>query len=147
MEEILHYDGKAITKVPPLTTQPLFTVHGTAKRAFAVGGDGVILENDGSGWKSAKEDIKRTINGVSARNDDAWAVGSYGGIVRRDASTAWVQEQTGLETLDDFHGVWIDPDGGVWCAGGQLGAAPYTDGRIWYRGKADVAGASFKTLR
>lgn len=141
---ILRYDGTAITKVDSPVDATLFTVSGNSERAFAVGADGVILENSGAAWTEAAPDNKRQMNGVAAFGDDAFAVGVYGGVMRRVAGT-WQDVTTGLSFQDDYHGVWLDPDGGAWCVGGQIAADPLVEGTIAYFGKADIPGSTFDT--
>ncbi len=143
---ILHGDGKTITKVASPTTQPLFTVAGTAARAYAVGGDGAIIENSGAGWQLAMKGKSQQMNGVSARGDAVFAAGRYGEVLRRD-NGSWVKDETGKEVMQDFHGVWIDPAGGLWCAGGQVSDVPLISGVLLYRGTADVPGATFQTVK
>jgi hypothetical protein len=141
---IHHYDGKALTTVESPVEETLFTASGANGRVYAVGGDGVILEHAGSSWSNAAPGNARQMNGVAARGDDAFAVGVYGGVMRREAGE-WRDVDTGLFFQDDYHGVWLDPDGGAWCVGGQIAAYPLVEGALTYFGKADIPGATFKT--
>ncbi|MBM4357349.1 MAG: hypothetical protein FJ096_04490 [Deltaproteobacteria bacterium] len=143
---ILHYDGKAIEKVESPIQETLFTVNGASGRVYAVGADGVILENAGAGWASAAPDNARQMNGVAALGDDAFAVGVYGGVMRREGG-AWKAVDTGLSFQDDYHGVWLDPDGGAWCVGGQIAADPLVEGTLTYFGEADIPGSTFDTVK
>ena len=142
----LRFDGKKMTKVAVPTTQTLFTVAGTDSRTYAVGADGVVLENQGKGWVDAAPENQQQMNGVAARGDDAYAVGVYGGVLHRNAE-AWASVKTGLVFQDDYHGVWLDPEGGVWCVGGQVAALPLIEGTIAYYGVLDVPGTSFVTQK
>jgi hypothetical protein len=141
---VLHFDGKAMASVTVPTDQTLFTLSGANERLYAVGADGIVLENDGKTWTNAAPNNKQQMNGVAARGDDAWAVGVFGGVLHRDAGT-WASVKTGLLFQDDYHGVWLDPDGGVWCVGGQVAALPLVEGTLAYYGAADIPGTTFVT--
>lgn len=143
---ILHFDGKAIAKVDSPVDATLFTASGANGRVVAVGADGVILESTGDAWTNVAPDNARQMNGVAARGDDAFAVGVYGGVMRRE-SGGWRDVDTGLSFQDDYHGVWLDPDGGAWCVGGQIAAYPLVEGTVAYFGTADVPGATYGTAK
>lgn len=126
---VLHFDGDAWTSVPSGTPSTLLTIHGPATgdgRVTAVGGPGVaavIVERDASGvWASVPlEPGTESLNGVHVRAaDDAWAVGYYGTVLRRDAD-GWFAV-TGAPRTEGrhHHAVHVDDTGGVWIAGGDL---------------------------
>lgn len=143
----LHYDGSAVTKVESGTVRPLFTVHDDGQRFTAVGGagDGVIIENDGSGWKDATpsdaEQPVLRLSGVCTSAPASFAAGDFGSMFeRRDG--AWQRVELGIEVFDDFHATFIDASGGVWAVGGQVQSFPLTDGLMIHSGEA-VPGGSY----
>ncbi len=143
---ILHLDGKAIAKVAAPTDQTLFTCVAAGGIVYVVGADGVILEGAGGSFKRVAPDNKQQMNGVSVRGGVGYAAGVYGGILRRDPATgAWSKEDTGIEVQEDFHGAWIDPDGGAWFAGGVVAQVPLIHGVVLYHGTADIPGAKYAT--
>lgn len=134
-----HYDGTSVVAVTSPTTRTLFTVHGDADRTVAVGGfqSGVILEHDGTAWSDVTPADAPQMTGVCAGSGKLYAAGVYGGVMRREEG-AWRVEDTGLVLRDDFHGVWIDPDAGVWAVGGQVAAFPLVRGMLVYMGTATI---------
>ncbi len=136
---ILHFDGKAWSDQPTGVNDQLFTVSGNAALAVAVGGlgAGVLLENDGTGWKKGKikGDTLPGLNGVSIAADGSGVtVGSNGTIWRRCGGT-W-QEDTALsnEPLDDLHAVWRGPSGDIFAVGGQIVMPPFQGGQLLHFG-------------
>ena len=59
---------------------------------------------------------------------------------RARSAAGWALEETGLALQQDLHGVWLDPDGGVWVAGGQTASFPLTDGVLVHKGDPIAAG-------
>jgi len=115
--------------------ESLFTVHYAAGRFAAVGGiaSGLLYENTGNGWERVDDGSLPGLSGVHMTSNDAgYAVGRFGAFVeRRDA--AW-RESNGPDTSNTLHAVWVDPEGGVWAAGGQLDVQPLVSGVLAYRG-------------
>jgi hypothetical protein len=124
-----HWDGERFELADSGTQRRLFTVHGTGQPPAtfaAVGGFGsaVIIEHDGSEWHDATpENPPNQLFGVSMTSGvHGYAVGEDGAVVERTAH-GWADRETGLEIFNAFHSVWVDPDGGIWAAGGELIAA------------------------
>jgi hypothetical protein len=138
-----HWDGSALTPGETGVGSSLFTVHANAKRYAAVGGlaTGVIIENDGSGWKSALPgDAQYGLTGVVLGADDTgYAVGQYMSLYARDGA-GWHEEDIGLSVMLDLHGVWLDPSGGAWAVGGQTASFPLTDGILIHKGDVVASG-------
>ena len=67
------------------------------------------------------------------------AVGSLGAVYLRDGQ-AWRSEDLGFNVLENFHGSWIDDEGGLWAVGGQTLAPPLTDGVMIHRGREVTVG-------
>ena len=125
---VFHFDGAVWTRstvdlggaMP--SDSPLFTVHGNATRVEAVGGldNGLILESQGASFANGASPQTPQMNGVFIRPDDAGvAVGIAGALAFRGAG-GWQLQSPGVDTGLDFHGSWIDPEGGVWAVGGNL---------------------------
>ena len=131
---VLHYDGSSLQRQPSGTTSHLITVHADGQRAAAVGGlgRGVIVENDGSGWKDVTPARAPQVMGIWLAGDVAYAVGVKGSVLRFE-SGKWATVDTGIDMEEELHAVWVDPDGGVWAAGGHVLAPPLVDGVLIYR--------------
>lgn len=131
-----HWDGSALTAGDTGVGSSLFTVFGNAERFAAVGGlvSGIIVENDGTGWVDVTpEPLPDGLSGVCL--DEAGggiAVGLYGGVYERTES-GWEYQALGLGLTRNLHGVWVDPEGGVWAAGGNTFVPPVTDGVLIHR--------------
>lgn len=130
----LHWDGTAFGEVERVAGSSLFTVHANADRFVAVGGllTGIVVENDGSGWRDATPGGIDPVFGVCLTQDGGFASGRYGLILAR-GDGAWAAETTGITLDQSLHSVWIDPGGDVWAAGGQVLSAPYSDGVLIHR--------------
>jgi hypothetical protein len=136
---ILHYDGNRVTQVKSGTTRDLFTVSGREGLAATVGGfgTGVILENDGSGWRDVTPDETPELVGVFVASDTAYAVGIEGAVQQRNSSGEWKPVKTGIKTSLTIHTVWVDPDGGVWAVGGDVLSSPLEDGIMIHKSPQD----------
>lgn len=136
---ILHFDGERWGKIDSGTNRPLFTVHGNNDLVVATGGfgDGVIVEDDGSGFTNrAPRGIDQT-NGVFVPpNGLAVGVGINASFALRDSS-GWIITPTDLDTRRDFHAVWMDPEGGWWVVGGNL-SEDLSDGILVYGGTRSI---------
>jgi hypothetical protein len=142
----LHWDGASVTEAPSGTTRTLFTVVDDGARFTAVGGqgDGVILENDGSGWKDVtppggKQPVYGVI-GVSTRADGGVAAGEFGSVLERKDGV-WRPVEHGLPVFDTFHSTWLDPAGGIWAVGGQVQSIPLGQGLMIHAGAGVPAGS------
>ncbi|HET6613566.1 MAG TPA: hypothetical protein VFG83_16320 [Kofleriaceae bacterium] len=126
-----HWDGTALVAGDTGVGSSLFTVSGNADRYVAVGGlvSGIIVENAGDGWTDVTPDpLPSSLTGVSL--DDAgggFAVGFFGSVYER-LDSGWEPVDPGLGVDENLHAVWVDPDGGVWAAGGKTVSQPLTDG-------------------
>jgi hypothetical protein len=143
----IHWDGAAFTIEDPDTGRRLFTVHGPAEgqpRLVAVGGfgDGVIVEHDGTAWHDVTPENAPELFGVFMAADGTgiagYAVGVEGTVMERDMD-GWHSVKTGLDLIDPFHAVWVDPEGGVWAAGGDVLTPLLNEGMLLHRGEALVA--------
>lgn len=133
---ILHYDGAQLAETPTPTPLPLIALHGRSKdELYAVGGvaDGVILRWNGQQWSNETPRGLPQMSGIWVTpNGTAYAAGFNGRIFRRQDGT-W-SELEGIPTFQDFHAIWVDPDGGIWAAGGRLASDPPKDGVLVYYG-------------
>lgn len=111
----------------------LFTVHGHANRAYAVGGflGGYLTAIDGDAISDATPTGMPQMNGVWVAPDgSAVAVGVEGAIWRSDTAGAWHAEAETPETTRDYHAVYVDPSGAVWAVGGFVVSEPLHDGML-----------------
>lgn len=122
----IHFDGADYEITTGGTSENLFTVNGSPSGDpgfVAVGGlsSAVIVENDGEGWRSATltEPLPQLFGVSMSSSGEGFSVGLEGSVVQRKDG-AWSEVNTGLEIFLPFHAVWIDPDGGVWAAGGNI---------------------------
>ena len=132
--DTFHWNGAALERVDVSVDTSLLSIAGNAERFITVGGgfDGVLFENDGSGWKSALPSGGPLLNGVAVSADDAYAVGRTGTVLRRRAGGGWAAEKSSTE--ENLHAAWIDPDGGAWAVGGKYETPPYKDGVLIHKG-------------
>jgi hypothetical protein len=109
---------------PLYVTTPITTVAGDADSVYAVGGYGnaAVARKVGDGaWEDDSPPptaIAPFFNGVNVRDGVVVTCGGGGSIWTRD-DTGWAGGGEPLTTRD-FHGCWIDSDGGVWAVGGDL---------------------------
>lgn len=137
-----HWNGTALERQSTSVMTSLFTVHANATRFVAVGGlvSGVIVENDGSGFRAALDPATFGLTGVfMGPGDTGYAVGQYGSVYLRDQK-GWHEEDTKLSIRHDLHAVWMDPGGGVWAVGGQVSSFPLTEGLLIHKGDAVATG-------
>ena len=122
---VLHGDAsRGFALVPSGTSERLFTVSGSTDRVVIVGGsgNGVALEASGAGpLLPVTPPGAGLLQGVSVSADDAiWSVGIGGNIYsRQDEGSPW-QQTLAPEPVQSLHAAWVDPDGGVWAAGGNV---------------------------
>ncbi len=135
--KMLHWDGVAFDEqdlnVPEVS---LLSVSGDAERFVTVGGafEGVIYENEGDGWNSALDSgSSDLLTGVVVRDGQAYAVGQFGTVLRRE-SDGWKVDEGDQLSQENLHAAWIDPAGGVWVVGGQFDGHPTTAGVLLHRG-------------
>lgn len=131
---ILHYDGTAWSPMTSNSIRPLITIHGNATDTVVVGGfgDGVVLEQVGNEFVNRTPRGAKQLSGVFLPEQGGGvSVGNEGEIQRRTAH-GW-EIQTPAPTIWDFHGAWVDPEGGIWATGGDL-IGDLDRGLLAYRG-------------
>ncbi|MDP2311232.1 MAG: hypothetical protein Q8P18_34750 [Pseudomonadota bacterium] len=133
-----HWDGTRWTWIDTGAQTNLYTVND----GYAVGGSsaGTILRlsESGTAWVDESPDLAVQIFGVFGGAAPV-AVGTRGSVWHRDDGE-WVPDARALPTLHDLHSTWVDPDGGVWAAGGHFASTPMTQGTLVYSGTASIAG-------
>lgn len=137
---LLRFDGEAWSPFPGDTQRTLFTVHGNDEMTVAVGGalSGVIEELEGDAFVDHADPMTPQMNGVFIPDSGApFAAGFVGQITRRNDEGLWDVQQTSIDTIYDFHAVWVDPSGGVWAVGGDL-SVNLDQGIVAYFGDRDV---------
>jgi hypothetical protein len=110
---------------PPLAQGTLFTVFGcSASEVYAVGGRDV-LRSDGPTWTRVDLTLTNDVNGVSCSSagGDLVAIDGFGGLKERLVGGGWVDDSAD-PPFTDLHGVWADPSGAFWVAGGDFVAHP-----------------------
>jgi hypothetical protein len=113
---LLHHDGEELAEVDSGTPRTLLTVHGTGDGSLVtiVGGQfsaTVVESENGEGFEDVTPDGPPLQTfGVFHRDEEAYAVGMQATILRRDGSI-WVEQTEEVDTREDLHSVWIDPDG------------------------------------
>jgi hypothetical protein len=139
---LLQRAGFTWTVAPTPTSYPLFTVHGDADRAYAVGGEysGVIAAQDAGSWTDDTPSGLPQMNGVYVREGcDPVAVGTQGGQVFERTADGWVRDERPSPTPYDFHAVWVSPDCDVLAVGGYLTAIPMSQGVVVWNGGDELA--------
>jgi hypothetical protein len=144
---VLHFDGAQWSAVPvdaggiDLSQLPLFTIHGNAAQVVASGGfsAGALFELSGGTFENRAPSLAPQMNGVFLAPDGTGvAVGVAGTVALRD-DAGWHLQAPAIQTGLDFHGAWIDPDGGKWAVGGEL-TTSLDQGIVAYGGSATISG-------
>ncbi len=137
----LHWDGTALTPGDTGVGSSLFTVHGYDGRYTAVGGSatGIIVEYDGQNWHNVTPtEPPMGLTGVTLGRDGyGVAVGNFGAVLTRTAEEGWVEADLGINIPHNFHGSWIDDEGGTWAVGGDTFSL--TKGMLLHRGQTPVS--------
>lgn len=120
---VLHWDG-ATWQDDAINAGngQLFTGSCSGKLCVAVGygggGHGTVVEHDGSKWRKVAGDFD-VLNGVWVGPDGSAVAVGYS-IWRRSPDGAWRQDGDAPLSGGAFHGVFVDPLGGIWAVGGDL---------------------------
>lgn len=138
---LMHYDGDRFETVDAGTTRTLLTLHGLpdGSRITAVGGQysaTLVSSVAGAAWEDVTP-AGATLQtfGVFHRGERAYSVGMQTTVLRLDGES-WSEEPTGLDLFQDFHAVWIDPNGEIWATGGQILSPPFRSGALIHKGRA-----------
>ena len=115
-------------------------VHGRGDGSLvtAVGGQftaTLVASSDAGPFADVTPEQTDQMFGVHHSETEAYAVGMLSSVLHQKGEGAWKHEDTDLTLFYDLHGVWIDPEGGVWAAGGQVVSPPYGEGALIYKGK------------
>lgn len=121
----------------------LYTVAAIGGDLFAVGVSGVILHNDGTGWKVEPSNVVSDLRGVwGLAPTDVWAVGDSGVLLHRGAVT-WVPAQSGV--ANDLYALWGSSALDVYAVGGTGTVIHTTDGMTWQRENSG-SGATLRSV-
>jgi hypothetical protein len=126
---VLHWNGVDWTDRSIATTASLFTVAGcSTTEVYAVGGQS-LYALEATGWV-VREGVPITsaVNGVSC-GGGAVLIAGNGGLRLRLEDGVWIDERLDGPWDTDYHGAWLDPDGGVWAAGGNFNSPTPTSRR------------------
>lgn len=135
----LHWDGQALAVAPVPQGRPLLTVHGSGDDIVAVGGfgTGLLVQIEGETLVDHTPPAAPQLNGVFVADDTAWAAGNQGALLER-TDGQWSVRDDAPRISQDYHAVYVDPDGGVWAVGGDIVAPPLRRGVLTYFGEDDV---------
>lgn len=136
---VLKFDGSDWSVVPCDSQRSLFTVHGSDSLVAAAGGfvDALIAEEVDGEFVNRAPAMTPQMNGVFVpQNGTPVTVGNEASLAIR-TENGWELQDTQLDTVRDFHAVWVDPDGGAWAVGGNLGSA-LDDGILAYFGTRTI---------
>jgi hypothetical protein len=136
---VLHWQGLAIERQATGVSVPLFALVTTPDDVVAVGGGDnldTIVEH-ATDWAVASMGVPTIWRGAAVQATTVYALGQLGVLARRDAGSWSIIDQPLIQ--QNFHGGWIDPDGGLWTVGGDFDHAPLTSsGFIEYLGTASI---------
>lgn len=123
------------------STDRLFTVSGAGGRVVVVGGsgNGLLAEGDGAGLSAVTLDGSPLLQGVSAREGEAVAVGQRGTVWSRRTG-GWGRE-AGVPAIaaESLHAVHITSTGEVFAVGGNVLSASLDKGVLLHGGARSVA--------
>lgn len=109
----------------------LNAIYGFAKNnVWIVGDAGVVLNWNGTIWKSESAGIPNTTNILDIHGVDAaslWVVGTQGQVFRR-TGTNWMQVPS--NTTEDLQSVWVRSQNEIWALGSG-GFLYHSDGTTW----------------
>ena len=141
-------DGFEVVNTPDNKT--LFTVHYANGRFYAVGGDtqGVLWTMHDGGVQDETPNNAGLIQGIWATDTgDVWATGARGALFRKVGDGPFEQEDTVIASdVASLHAIWVDPEGGVWAAGGEVLTADLNQGILIYGQHDKVASSIPDTL-
>jgi hypothetical protein len=134
----LHWDGTAFTAIATPANRPLLTVHGAGDDVVAVGGfgTGLIVHPDAGMLVDDTPTGVPQLNGVYVpASGDAVTVGTLGSVWHRSGAT-WMPDPDTPPIPQDYHAVYVDPEGGIWAVGGDIIAPPFRSGVLAHYGES-----------
>ncbi|HEY2517900.1 MAG TPA: hypothetical protein VGI39_43820 [Polyangiaceae bacterium] len=139
---LLHRRGAApFAIVPTGTKETLFTVHGSGDRVVAVGGsgNGVVVDGSGAEFHDVSPAGAGLLQGIFSTPRVDWASGERGAVYKRvlagAAGFAQVDHGLVLPAASSLHSVFVDDNGGVWSAGGDVLTTKLDDGMLIHYGE------------
>jgi hypothetical protein len=66
---------------------------------------------------------------------DAVTVGTLGSVWHRSGAT-WMPDPDTPPIPQDYHAVYVDPEGGIWAVGGDIIAPPFRSGVLAHYGES-----------
>jgi hypothetical protein len=137
---ILRKHGNApFATVPSGTKDTLFTVHGAPGTPTIVGGNTnasalAFDSKTGAFTSAAPRTPSGILQGVYRKGEDVWASGEKGLVYQlQGASFESVDTKLPFD-VGSLHSVYIDDQGGIWSAGGNVLGATLDDGALIHRG-------------
>jgi streptogramin lyase len=124
--------------VASLGEATLFTVHAHDGAVAMVGGasSGVIYETEGDALVERTPEGTPLLQGVCVADDGVVWTAGFGGSVYARRGVAFEPVDTGLDfsAAESLHAIWVDPEGGVWAAGGDVLTPELDQGLAIHRG-------------
>jgi hypothetical protein len=136
---VLHWDGNALSSETIGTlpeSEELFSLGCGATHCVVAGSNGtngVLFDDDGSGWTSRvpTEDGPQW-RGVTPVADEPYVVGQFGTVLHYDDG-AFVVDPHGL-TTKTLHAAWSNDAGDLFTVGGDFQRVPTEAGVLLYKG-------------
>ncbi len=127
--------------VPSGTKDTLFTIHGVPGTPTIVGGmtnaTALVGNSKTAAFTAATPRTPSGIlQGVYRKGDDVWASGEKGLVYQLQGSSFEPVDTKLPLDVGSLHSVYIDDEGGVWSAGGNVLGAALDDGALVHRGAA-----------
>ena len=126
----LHFDGSAWTYSKLEGGPRLVTVHGGGKDDLVIVGgamNGQIFERKADAkWTPVVLEGMSALNGVYVRPDGSASAAGMGGVVLKRSGGTWGDLPL-PDTDADWHATWMEADGSIWVAGGNLGSITAMD--------------------
>ncbi|HEY8089184.1 MAG TPA: hypothetical protein VIF09_15100 [Polyangiaceae bacterium] len=135
---ILHFDGTSWTRLPPITPEPLYDVHGSGPKDVWAVGRHVVLHWDGTAWTSmnapATKGWLHTVFAVAP--GDAWFGGDWQALMHWDGKQFTLTEQNVVASYRALVGFASND---VWAVGDSA-TVQHFDGTSWTLTGADFTG-------
>lgn len=137
--KMMHRSASGWSVIDTPQGRRLFTMHGNDTTAIAVGGfaTGLVVEALGAGAATVSDATPpgvKQLNGVWVDGDGSVVAVGVEGTVTERRGTVWKAPSGLPQVLDDYHAVYVDPEGGVWAVGGFIVVTPGTDGMLLHYG-------------
>ena len=137
---IMHRKGTSpFAVVPTQTKETLFTIHGSGDRLVSVGGagNGVLLAGKNGNFANGSPAGAGLLQGIFTTAHGDWASGERGLVYEApEGGGPFKAVDTGLvmPPASSLHAMFVDPQGGVWSAGGNVLTPALDNGMLVHYG-------------